>query len=255
MNIALISLDIKDFDIKTNIFSVEEAFSCLEKDTDMVVLPEMFLTGFVMDTTLAQQSKNEGLKLLKHAAKQYCCAMEGTLLIQQNNKYYNRHYFITSEKVQYYDKKHLFSMSDESKKLNSGTKHTIVEYKGWKIMLLTCYDLRFADWSKNKITDNKFLYDILVYCASWPKSRIRQWQTLLQARAIENQSFVIGVNRQGKDYKNNIYPLSSYLINPKGEILKHQNNKTLNNSNIQYYDINKESLNRLRQNFPVSLDW
>lgn len=252
MKIALINSKIIDYDIQQNISFTKNIINTVSDDVSWIILPEMFLTGFVFDDKLAQQSMIEGLKLMRQISKQRNCAVEGTLLIQENNKLYNRHYFITPNKEVFYDKKHLFSLSDEAKYLTAGRKHTIVDFYNWNIQLLTCYDLRFPLWSVNKRNKGHFLYDILVYCACWPESRIEQWKSLLKARAIENQCFVIGVNRQGYDSFSNHYPISTYLFNAKAQ---QENALPQSDDIVQYYDIDKQHLTFLREKFPVSLDW
>ncbi len=252
MKLALVSSNIIDYQINKNISFTKEIIDNIPLDTSLIILPEMFLTGFVFQKQLAKQSMQEGLKLMRQISKQRNCAIEGTLLIYQNDKLFNRHYFISPTNEAFYDKRHLFSLSDEAKYLTCGRKHTIVDFLNWKIQLLTCYDLRFPLWSINKTNNGNFLYDILVYCASWPGSRIEQWVSLLKARAIENQCFVIGVNRQSYDSFSNHYPISTYLFNAKGDM-----EKALPQSNnfVQYYNINLSSLELFRKKFPVSLDW
>lgn len=253
MKIALIQTEIKDYDIDLNCQYIKLLLSKIESDTDLVILPEMFLTGFVSDTSLARESGVRGLKLMRDFTSTTNIAIDGSLLVESNEKYYNRHYLITPEQEIFYDKVHLFSMSDEVKNLTAGNqKDVVIKYKDLKIKLLTCYDLRFPSCSRNAFKNNDFLYDALIYVASWPSSRREQWKTLLQARAIENQSYIIAVNRQGKDAQEVYYSGDSCVIDSKGEFLL----ETKNWENIiHYYDIDKQSLDKYRAKFPSYLDW
>lgn len=252
MKIALIQTEIKDFCIEDNYQCFKSLLEKTDKDADLVVLPEMFLTGFISETGLAKESMKKGLELMRTFAKQTGIAIDGSLLIEEESKYFNRHYFISSDKELFYDKVHLFSLSEEAKVLSKGAKKdVIVSYKGFQIKLLTCYDLRFPLSSMNAYND-RFLYDLLIYVASWPKSRREQWLTLLKARAIENQSYVIGVNRTGEDANHTQYSGDSSIINTKGEIISPISNS---DKKIYYYELNKKELETRRQRFPVYLDW
>lgn len=252
MKIALIQTEIKDFRIEENYQSFESLLSKVDKDTDLVVLSEMFLTGFITDISLAKESKEKGLSLMRNFANKNNIVIDGSLLVEDNGKYLNRHYFISTNKEAYYDKVHLFSLSDEAKVLSNGEKkNVIISYKDFNIKLLTCYDLRFPLSSMNAY-NGKFLYDLLIYVASWPQSRKEQWLTLLKARAIENQSYVIGVNRVGEDANKIKYSGDSCIINTKGEMIPPIKNVE---DKIFYYELNKKELDTRRQKFPTYLDW
>ena len=266
MTIAIIQTQIFDFEIEKNLENLTSICDTITESVDWIVFPEMFLTGFVTDTSLCEKSKKKGLDFMFSLAYKHRCAVEGSLLVEDKGLYYNRHYFITEDKQYYYDKQKLFSLSDEAKVLTRGEGSTIVEYEGWKINLKTCYDLRFADICKNTATPNKiqtiedeanlqqydFLYDILTFVASWPKSRSEQWKTLLKARAIENQCYVVAVNRQGADSANTLYSGDSCVIDMKGNQIDKLPNST---DNVFYYSINKETLDHGRNKFPVYKDW
>lgn len=252
MRIALIQPDIKDFDILYNLNKLTNIVNCIKQDIDWIIFPEMFITGFITDRKLSEQSKTVGLDFMQEIAKEKHCLVEGSLLIEENNKQFNRHYLITpKDEIFYYDKKHLFSLSDE-RKLEAGKSHTIVNWNDWKINLLTCYDLRFPLWCRNEYKNNTFLYDIMVFVASWPESRSEQWLTLLKARAIENACYVIGVNRIGSDHKDIHYNGESHLINTKGEIITPKNKI---NDVLKYYNVEKSEIDSSRKKFPVYLDW
>lgn len=253
MKVALIQTEIKDNDIDLNFQYVKLLLSKVDLDTDLVILPEMFLTGFVFDNSLAQVSGEKGLKLMRDFTLNTNIAIDGSLLVENEGKYYNRHYFITPKEEVFYNKVNLFSLSDEVKKLTAGNqKDVVIKYKDIKFKLLTCYDLRFPACSRNSFKEEEFLYDVLIYVASWPSDRREQWKKLLQARAIENQSYVIGVNRQGKDGKELLYSGDSCVIDSKGEFVA----ETKNWENIiHYYNIDKQSLDKSRKKFPSYLDW
>ncbi|WP_439130120.1 amidohydrolase [Polaribacter sp.] len=192
----------------------EEKIQALPKNTDLVVLPEMFTTGFTMQPENVAESMNgTSILWMKKMAQKHETAITGSLVIQEDNHFYNRLIFVhPSGKIETYDKRHSFTLAGEDKVFISGSKKLIVTYKGWKICPLICYDLRFPVWARN--TEN---YDLLIYMANWPVTRIKAWETLLKARAIENMSYVIGVNRTGKDANNYEYSGNSLVIDYLGE--------------------------------------
>ena len=163
---------------------------------DLIVLPEMFTSGFTMSPeNVAETMEGETITWLKGLAKARNCAITGSLVIVENGNFYNRLVFVfPSGEMQFYDKRHLFTLAGEDKVYTSGDQKIVVEYLGWKICPLICYDLRFPAFSRN--SDD---YDVLIYVASWPKIRTNAWDALLKARAIENMSYAIGVNRIGTD--------------------------------------------------------
>jgi omega-amidase len=189
-------------------------------DVDLIVLPEMFTSGFTMNPkNVAETMQGETISWLKETAKEKNCAITGSLVIEENNNYYNRLVFVfPSGEIQTYDKRHLFTLAGEDKVYTSGKDKLIVDYKGFKICPLICYDLRFPVFSRNVEE-----YDILIYVASWPKPRTNAWDILLKARAVENMSYVIGVNRVGIDDNNLEYVghsqavdfLGNYIQEPK----------------------------------------
>lgn len=190
------------------------------EDVDLIVLPEMFSSGFTMNPkAVAETMQGETIAWLQHLAKAKNCAVTGSLVIKENDKYYNRLIFIFPDgEIKKYDKKHLFTLAGEDKIYTAGKDKLIVEYKGFKICPLICYDLRFPVFSRN-VED----YDVLIYVANWPKIRVNAWNILLKARAVENMSYVIGVNRIGSDNNNLEYVghtqaidfLGNYLLEPQ----------------------------------------
>ncbi len=201
----------------------KEKINAIREEVDLIVLPEMFTSGFTMNPEpVAETMNGETIIVLKSLAKAKNCAITGSLVITENNNFYNRLVFIfPSGEIEYYDKRHLFSLAGEDKIYTKGNQKLIVEYKGFKICPLICYDLRFPVFSRN-VED----YDVLIYVANWPKPRINAWDTLLKARAIENMCYTIGVNRIGADDNNHEYVGHSQVIDFLGNsILEPQENE------------------------------
>jgi len=180
---------------------------------DLIVLPEMFSTGFTMHPErVAETMQGETIVWLQHFAKAKNCAITGSLVIQENGTFYNRLVFVFPDgKIEHYDKRHLFTLAGETKAYTAGTSKLIVEYKGWKICPLICYDLRFPVLARN--SEN---YDLLIYVANWPNVRANAWNALLKARAIENMSYTVGVNRIGTDENKNTYFGDSQIVDCMG---------------------------------------
>lgn len=174
----------------------EQKINAVSEDVDLIVLPEMFTSGFTMNpTAVAETMQGETIGWLQALAKARNCAITGSLVIQENGNYYNRLVFVfPSGEIQFYDKRHLFTLAGEDKVYRSGNQKIVIDYLGWRICPLICYDLRFPAFSRNSEE-----YDLLIYVASWPKIRTNAWDALLKARAIENMSYAIGVNRLGTD--------------------------------------------------------
>ena len=189
----------------------------LKGTTDIVIFPEMFTTGFSMNSrNLAETENGETISRLKYWANTYEFALAGSFICNQNDKFYNRGFFIApGNQITFYDKRHLFRMAGEDRHFTAGDKRMIVRYKDWNICLQVCYDLRFPVWSRN--VDNE--YDLLIYVANWPEARKKVWKTLLQARAMENMAYVCGVNRVGIDGKGFVYRGDSMIFSPKGKKL------------------------------------
>ena len=199
-----------------NIAFFEKKINTLEAGFDLIVLPEMFTTGFTMHPErVAEKMNGFAVSWMQKIAKEKQAAICGSLVISAADKFYNRFIFVhPTGEIETYDKRHSFTLAGEDKVYTSGTEKIIIEYKGWRICPLICYDLRFPVWARN--TEN---YDLLIYVANWPIARIKAWDTLLKARAIENMSYVIGVNRTGKDGNNYEYSGNSVLIDCLGKEL------------------------------------
>ena len=177
--------------------------------------------------------------------------MVASLALQENNDYFNALLWVTPDGcIQRYDKRHLFSIASESELFTVGKSSLLVEYKGWKFMPLICYDLRFPIWSRNKRNNNDLAYDCLIYIANWPSGRIGVYKTLLAARAIENQSYAIGVNRVGKD----VITLFT-TVNHKRLIFRTSHSSSREKEQILSVTLSKDDLDNYRKRFPVYLDW
>ncbi|MEQ6124985.1 amidohydrolase [Pseudotenacibaculum sp. MALMAid0570] len=185
-----------------NLDLFESKINELSEDVDLIILPEMFSTGFTMEPkSVAEKMNGITVQWMKKIAITKKIALVGSVVIEEDNKYYNRAIFIhPNGLIETYDKRHSFSLAGEHKAYTSGKEKLIVDYKGWKLLPLICYDLRFPVWSRSNND-----YDILLYMANWPKPRIVAWDSLLKARAIENMSYCIGVNRVGEDKNGHQY--------------------------------------------------
>ena len=227
---------------------LEQQIDKISTATDLVVLPEMFTTGFTMESNQHSEPMDGlSIKWMADIAYRKNCVITGSLIVEENDLFYNRLIWMRPDGTyEHYDKRHLFRFAGETECFTAGNNKLIVELKGWRICPLICFDLRFPVWSRNQ--EN---YDCLIYIANWPEARSKAWKTLLEARAHENQCFVIGVNRVGKDGNDIQYSGDSALISPKGELLSNLNPYE---ENIETITLNLEELNEFRRKFPVALE-
>lgn len=250
LRVSIFQYDLVWEDKQANLDKVHQQLEQLKNQTDLLVLPEMFSTGFSMNCQLlAETNQGHTIACLKQWAKQYDIALCGSFIATEEGKFYNRAFFITPSKEAYYDKRHLFRMGSEGEKYTAGNAHSIVSYKGFNICMQVCYDLRFPVWARNQNN----AYDLLIYVANWPQSRIHVWNVLLQARAIENASYVCGANRIGEDANKLNHNGQSALIDYKGKNILSFDFET-NKDIVQTYKINKKELNLFRSKFPVWKD-
>lgn len=249
LKVTIIQTELFWEEVDKNLSMFSQKIAQINEQTDLIILPEMFTTGFSMESEkLSETMEGKTVAWMKEAAKTADAVITGSLIIEENGKYYNRLIWAQPDgKIFTYDKRHLFRMANENEHFSAGLRRLIIDYKGWKICPLICYDLRFPVWSRNQ----KQEYDCLIYVANWPEARKEPWTKLLQARAIENQVYVVGVNRVGIDGKGISYTGNSALINPKGndisQIAEHK-------ESIHTFELGKQELEDFRAKFPVFMD-
>ena len=257
LRIALIQTDLHWEDIAANLKALDEKIGSITADVDLIVLPEMFSTGFSMTPEkLAEGMHGAAMMWLKKVATSRNCVITGSLMLSDEQdgikKYYNRLVWMKPDGLyEVYDKRHLFSLSSEPKVYTGGKKRLIQNIKGWNVCPMICYDLRFPVWARNAMNENRETsYDVLLYSANWPERRSLAWKTLLQARAIENQAYVLGANRVGTDPEGTYYSGDSSVIDPIGNILWRKEHE----ADIAIIDLNYEELIKLRRQFAFLKD-
>ena len=208
-------------DKRANLEMLEQKIMGIGEKTELVLLPEMFSTGFSMKPELlAETMEGETVQWMKRMAATRKVILAGSCIVEENNNYYNRLiWMLPSGEYGFYDKRHRFGYAGEDKQFSAGNRRLIASVKGWRVNLLVCYDLRFPVWARQSSSINGPEYDLLVYVANWPERRSLAWKTLLQARAIENQCYVAGVNRVGHDGNDIFHCGDSMIVDPMGEIL------------------------------------
>ncbi|HEV7229889.1 MAG TPA: amidohydrolase [Bacteroidia bacterium] len=225
--------------------------------TDLILLPEMFSTGFTMKPEkVAEDMKGKTVSWMKDMASEKNCVIGGSVVIEENGKYRNRFIWMRSDgSYECYDKRHLFRYGNEQDHYMPGSKKMVVSLKGWNICPLICYDLRFPVWARNRWKKEgeqmKAEYDVLLYVANWPERRNHPWKILLQARAIENQAYVAGVNRVGEDASGIIHSGDSAIIDFKGELMTAAN---AHKDCVETVSLSYESLSAFRSSFPAGMD-
>jgi len=253
LKVSLIQSELHWESVDQNLEMFAEKIAASSSSTDIIVLPEMFNTGFSMDSSgLAETMDGKTVAWMKNQTTIINAVITGSLIIKENNNYYNRLIWAQPDgKLFTYDKRHLFRMAGEHNHFKAGEKRLIILYKGWRICPLICYDLRFPVWSRNIAEEGSPAYDCLIYIANWPAVRKQPWSKLLEARAIENQCYVIGVNRVGEDGHGIAYSGNSVVVNPKGEV---SSNIPENSDTTESVALSLTELNDFREKFPVSLD-
>lgn len=223
------------------------------KDHDLIILPETFTTGFPVDPQLHAETENgHTIEWLKTISARYKSVITGSILLSNGDSFSNTLIWMEPNgNYHKYNKRHVFSMGGEHERIKPGNSYIITELKGWKIRPMICYDLRFPVWSKNRY-NNGFEYDIAIYVANWPAVRSYPWKTLLLARSLENQAYIIGVNRIGVDAPGNNYSGDSMIVDPKGKIIAQgEEGKEMSlSATLSYEDIIK-----FREKFNVGVDW
>jgi len=254
MKIAVIQTDIIWENPNNNYNNIQEKLNGINnKKVDLIILPEMFSTGFSMDSEkISEKNKGKTFSWMKNLAQDKGISIIGSVATKDKGKYFNRLYYINSlGDYKHYDKRHLFRMANEHKHYSMGNERTIIRLKDFNICPLICYDLRFPVFSRNTFIKSSFKYDCLIYVANWPKARVSAWTSLLKARAIENQVYVIGVNRVGMDGNGIEYNGKSRIYDFKGDRIDSFQDNT---QQVQIIDINKAELNSFRTKFPAHLD-
>ena len=247
LRVSLVQTDLVWEDPAANCAALEEKLSDLAGKTDVIVLPEMFATGFSMTPHGAEIGRGPVLQWMQIQANRLGALVVGSLKVKQQNDFFNRLYAVHPDGTfTSYDKRHLFRMGGEHEFYQSGDQQVIVSYKGWNIALFVCYDLRFPVWSRNV----GLAYDAAIYVANWPAPRANAWRTLLQARAIENLSYVVGVNRVGTDANNLSYAGDSLLVDFKGGLQLDLQAE----GQILTSEFSADDLAEFRAKFPANLD-
>jgi len=254
LKIYILQSDLIWEDIQANLKAFDKKIAQITRPVDLIVLPEVFNTGFPVDPEkFAEPLSGQTVCWMREKAQQMKAVITGSILMNDEGKFYNTLVWMQPDgNFQIYSKRHVFHLGDEADTINPGNEQLVCNLNGWKIKPLICYDLRFPVWSKNTFRDGKFEYDVLIYVANWPASRSYPWKQLLIARAIENQSYVIGVNRIGKDEKGNSYSGDSLIIDPKGKIIS---NIKPNQEDICQLNLSAKMLNDFRDKFNVGYDW
>lgn len=249
--------------IEENLRMFSRKISLIKEEPDLIILPEMFSTGFTMNTRpLAEKMHGKTMLWMKQKAMEKECVIAGSIIVEEDGKYYNRLIWQRSDgTAEFYNKKHLFRYAGEQECYTAGNKKLIVDLHGWKICPMICYDLRFPVWirNKSKAADVKSPvfrlppsgYDVLIFVANWPEKRNHPWKILLQARAVENQCYVIGVNRIGTDGNNFSYSGDSMVLNPQGDIISKTKSKEESSETITF---SKQELDDWRKAFPAWID-
>ncbi|MFT7345151.1 MAG: omega-amidase [Lentimonas sp.] len=254
LNVAIVQCNQVWEDKLSNFRNYESLFTTLKEGVDLILLPEMFQTGFTMTTSLAENNKNsESILWLKKQAANNKAAIYTSLIIEEDNKTYNRGVFVLPDGTfSVYDKRKCFGLAGEDKYYAAGNSNTIVEYKGWKLQLHICYDLRFPEISRCLFSQNSdsASYDALLYVANWPEKRILHWDKLLAARSIENQSYTVACNRTGADGNGYEYNGHSACYSPDGVLL----NEITNKETIIQVQLKHNELQELRVRLPFLKD-
>ena len=253
LKLALIQTHLHWENPEANLNHFEEKISGIQQPVDIILLPEMFTTGFTMNAAdFAETGKSKTVKWLSLMASRTGALVIGSIIFKEHDKYFNRLFWVEPDgKILTYDKHHLFRMGNEHTVYHAGLNHLMASWKGWRICPLICYDLRFPVWSRNRFNQQAGLsYDLLIYVANWPAVRSSAWETMIRARAIENLSYVAAVNRIGKDGKETDHSGNSAVIGPKGNVLLN----LASDDAVGIIEINRRDLVSYREQFPAFLD-
>ena len=254
LNIAYIQADLKWEDKEANMEHFGQLLEQVQPDTDLILLPETFTTAFPVDPKkYAENEDGPTMQWLKTQAQAKNAVIATTFPIEKDGRYYNSLVWMRPDgSYELYFKRHTFTMGGEDKLVERGEKQLIVELKSWHIKPMVCYDIRFPVWARNRYKDGRYEYDLAFYLANFPDSRMNVWHTLLQARAIENQAYWIGVNRVGEDDYGLLYSGESQVINPRGLVISKAEPYQ---EAVLHCTLDYSSLHRFREKFPLGPDW
>ena len=252
LTISIIQTNLFWEDKKANLEMLQQKIESISEKTEVIILPEMFSTGFSMKPEIfAEKMNGETVQWMKNISSKRKIIITGSVMIEEDGKYFNRLiWMLPNGEYGSYDKRHLFAYADEHSHYSAGNKKLIASVKGWKINLQVCYDLRFPVWARQAPGGPEAKYDLLINVANWPEKRSTAWKTLLRARAIENQCYVVGVNRVGDDGKNIYHSGDSMIVDPLGEIIYEKNKE----EDIFTYTLQKEKVEETRKRFPFWAD-
>lgn len=250
LKISCIQNDVITRNPEANRRHLDEMLKSVE-NTDIIVFPETFTTGFPADPNeFAEEVGGPTMQWMREKAAENNCAVCGTIILK-NNGFYNSFTWMEPDgRYHLYNKRHLFTMGGEIG-LNRGEERITIEYKGWRIRPFVCYDMRFPVWNRNSFKDGKYEYDLAVFTAEWPEKKSEVWNTLLRARAIENQAYIVGVNRVGIDDSNIKYKGETMILNMKGRVVA----QATEGECVVTGEINMEDLVAFRNYFTVAKDW
>jgi omega-amidase len=234
--------------IEKNLQNISLRLSGIREKTNLIILPEMFNTGFTMNAEkLGETMNGKTMQWMQNTAQKFDCVVTGSIIIKENGKFYNRLLWIRPDGThEHYDKRHLFALGKEHQTYTAGTKKLIVELNGWKICPMICYDLRFPVWMRNVEED----YDLLMIVANWPEKRALHWRTLIPARAVENQSYVIGVNRVGHDGNEVYHSGDSTCIDPNGNVVYYKRDE----EDVYTFSVIGDEVKKARRALPFLKD-
>ena len=254
LNIAYIQADLKWEDKEANLQHFSKLLEQVQPETDLILLPETFTTAFPVDPKVfAETEGGPTMQWLRNQAKAKNAVIATTFPLEKGGHYYNSLVWMCPDgSYELYFKRHTFTMGGEDKLVERGEKQLVVELNGWRIRPMVCYDIRFPVWARNRFKDGQYEYDLAFYLANFPDSRMNVWHTLLQARAIENQAYWIGVNRVGDDPNGLRYSGDSQVINARGQVISKAESYQ---EAVLHCTLEAEPLLRFRQKFPLGPDW
>jgi omega-amidase len=252
LTITTIQAELAWEDKDANLRAFEEKIMAVRDPTELVVLPEMFSTGFSMQPRVfAEKMDGPTVAWMKRVAARKKVILTGSLIVEEGGNYYNRLiWMLPNGEYGSYDKRHRFAYAGENEEYTAGHKRLIASVNGWRVLVLVCYDLRFPVWSRQQADEAGPEYDLLVYVANWPDRRSHAWKTLLQARAIENQCYVVGVNRVGNDGNNIYHSGDSMVVDPLGEVIW----RGMSQESVLTHTLTKQRLEEIRNRFPFWRD-